>query len=89
MEILMSNQDAANKLGVTRQAIHNSLKKSIPKIYDIYKRKYRTDPYETIQEVVIGLNIQDEKDVKSFYKYLNSEQKMEIEGDITKRGIHA
>ncbi len=85
----MSNQDAANKLGVTRQAIHNSLKKSIPKIYDIYKRKYRTDPYETIQEVVIGLNIQDEKDVKSFYKYLNSEQKMEIEGDITKRGIHA
>ena len=85
----MSNQDTANKLGITRQAVHNSLKKSIPKIYKEYKKRYNTGPYDTIQEIITGLKINDEKDISSFYKYLTTEQKGEIEQDIVKRGIHA
>lgn len=85
----LSNQDTANKLGITRQAVHNSLKKSIPKLYKAYKQEYDTTPYDTIQEIVIGLNITDEKDVNSFYKYLTTKQRVEVEQDIAKRGIHA
>jgi predicted DNA-binding protein YlxM (UPF0122 family) len=85
----MSNQDVANTLGVTRQAVHNSLKKSIPKMYIKYKKLYKTEPYETFQEIITGLKIQDEKDIKTFYKYLNDKQKLEIEEDLKDKGIHA
>jgi predicted DNA-binding protein YlxM (UPF0122 family) len=84
----MSNQDVANALGVTRQAIHNSLKKSIPKLYKKYKQTYKTEPYETFQEIIIGLGMSDEKDISTFYKYLNTNQKNDIEKDLKQKGIH-
>lgn len=82
---MLNYQEVAEQMGITRQAVYSTLKRSIPKIYDKYKYKYNTEPYETIINIIQGLNIQTKKDTKMLYSMLSEEQKKEVLEDMTEK----
>jgi predicted DNA-binding protein YlxM (UPF0122 family) len=84
----MNNQSVANQLGITRQAVHSSLKRSIPKLYKNFKNKYRTTPYETFYYLITGIGIENQKDINSFFEYLTKEDKNEIKKETEKKFLN-
>lgn len=70
--------EIAQEDGVSRQAVHQCIKRSIKKLFFRWKEVYKEDTIETIKSLIQAFGIKDEETMKDFIGYLPSEVKKEI-----------
>ena len=83
----MSGTEIAKKLGITRQAVSNTLKRSMAKAYQAMKKEDKTEPFETAVNMMIGLGINlnaDKMEIKKFFKLFPPDIRKAIEMDAKK-----
>lgn len=79
----MSGAEIAKELGISRQAVSNTLKRGLKKLYMELKKENKTDPFETATSLAIGLNV-DDSEYKKFFKLFPPDIRKEIEADASK-----
>lgn len=75
---MKTNEEIANELQVTRQAVHSTLKRGVRKLYKKWKDKYNTSPYDTFFYITTGLNLTKQKNINTLFNYLPKEVQDEI-----------
>jgi DNA-binding CsgD family transcriptional regulator len=80
----MSGSEIAKEIGVSRQAVSNTLKRGLKKLYLTVKKENKTGPFETAVGIAIGLNV-DDSEYKKFFKLFPPDIRKEIEADASKR----
>jgi len=54
-----SGQDIANEMGITRQAVAQTIKRSLAKIYKFYTKEYpELSPFEIVAKIMSELDIE-------------------------------
>ena len=78
----MSGAQIAKELGITRQAVSQTIKRALAKMYKALKKENKTSPFETAANIAIGLEMgDDDADWKKFYKLFPPAIRKEIEDD--------
>jgi len=82
---MMSGQEIADDLGITRQAVSNTLKRAMGKVFNSAKELWPNfDAFEVSTNLSIMFNIHED-DLSKFYKLFPREAKKEIEEAAKKR----
>jgi predicted transcriptional regulator len=84
LERAISGSEIANELGITRQAVSQTLKSSMKKCYkSILKHKFAESPYDAAVALMIFLKVDhgDDQDVKEFFGLFPKEIQKEIYDD--------
>lgn len=82
----MTGQEIATELGITRQAVSNTLKRAMKKVYTKVRAMHNTSPFETASNMMIMLSVGDsEEETKEFFKLFPTDIRKEIEKDASKR----
>jgi len=76
----MSGEEIANFLDIKRQAVSNTLKRAMNKVYYRMKRLNNTKPFETMVHMSLGLEI-SEGDMKNFYRLFPPKIRKAIKND--------
>jgi len=76
----MNGAEIAKKLGITRQAVSQTIKRGLSKMYDAFKKENKTGPFETAVSLAVGLEVGDEE-YNKFFKLFNPAIRKEIEED--------
>jgi len=76
----MTGTEIAEELGIKRQAVSNTLKRSLKKLYYGMKKMNNTKPFETLVHVALGLNVA-ENEMRKFYKLFPPDVRREIKND--------
>jgi hypothetical protein len=79
----MNGQEIANELGISRQAVSNTLKKGLVKVYKAMKMENNTGPFETAVSIAVGFMV-DSQEYKKFFKLFPPAIRKEIEADGSK-----
>ena len=79
----MSGSEIAKKIGVSRQAVSQTLKRGLVKMYNALMKENGTSPFETVVNLAIGLGV-DDQDYKKFFKLFPPKTRKEIEEDGAK-----
>ena len=79
----MTGTEIANELGISRQAVSNTLKRGLKKLYDTLKKENGTGAFETAVNIAIGFNVVDDE-YKKFFKLFPPAVRKEIEADASK-----
>ena len=78
----MSGAEIAKEMGITRQAVSNTLKRALEKMYKGMKKDGNTSPFETAANIAVGLSIGDSgEDWKKFFNLFPPAIRKEIEED--------
>lgn len=75
----MTGAEIGRKLGITRAAVSNTLKRAMGKVYEAFK-KQGLSPFEAAVQMMIGLNI-EEMEASKFFKLFPPKIRTEIEND--------
>jgi len=85
----MSGTEVADELGITRQAVCQSLKKSIKKIYYRIKNIYQSSsPIEILAIMATMFNIYSESEYKKFFNLFPPNIKGEVHAEVFKTKCH-
>jgi len=76
----MSGEEIAQFLNVKRQAVSNTLKRAMGKVYYRMKRLNNTKPFQTMVYMSLGFDIL-EGDMKNFYRLFPPKIRKEIKDD--------
>lgn len=76
----MSGEEIANILGIQRQAVSNTLKRAMGKLYRRMKRLNNTKPFETMVYMSLGLEV-SEIEMKNFFRLFPPEIRKVIKED--------
>lgn len=80
----MTGQEIASKLGVTRQAISNCLKKAMKKVYLKTRAIHNTKPFDTASNMMVMFNVgSSDEEVRDFFKLFPKDIREEIEKDAS------
>ena len=79
----MTGTEIAKELGISRQAVSNTLKRGLKKLYDALKKENKTGAFETAVNIAIGFNVVD-SEYKKFFKLFPPAIRKEIEADAAK-----
>jgi len=82
---MMSGQEIASELGITRQAVSNTLKRALGKAYNNAKELWSEEsPFEVATNLSIMFGVKDD-DVSKFFKLFPINIRIEIIEDAKKR----
>lgn len=82
----MSGTEVANELGITRQAVCQSLKKSMQKVYYRVKNIYNIhSPVEVLSLMATMFNVRSETEYKKFFSLFPSNIKGEVHAEVFRR----
>ena len=76
----MNGAEIAKELGISRQAVSQTIKRGLVKMYDALMKENSTGPFETAVNLAIGLNVDDEE-YKKFFKLFPPKIRTSIEDD--------
>lgn len=78
-----SSSDIAREMGITRQAVSQSLKRAITKVYNGLQTEGITDsPAKTLIFMREWFGIEDEDDIKQFITLLPPKIRREVKEDV-------
>jgi DNA-binding transcriptional regulator LsrR (DeoR family) len=80
----MSGSDIAKELGISRQAVSNTLKRAMKKAFVEAKKIEDWDAFETAVAMSVMFG-QGETDLKKFFRLFPPDIRKEIEADAVKR----
>lgn len=75
----MSGQDIANNLNISRSAVSQILKKSIEKVFYMFKNRYKD--YSTIEIICLMakiFNVKNDLQYRKFFKFFPEEIRSEV-----------
>ncbi len=75
----MSGQEIAKELGITRMAVSNTLKRALKKLHTNVKKELKMNDFEAAVAIQIGMNVDNEDDIKSFFKLFPPDVRKKIE----------
>lgn len=84
----MNGQEIADKLGITRSAVSQTLKRALTKVYEITKKDLADDPFDAAVTMATMFNPEvsvDSTDLKDFFKLFPPKIRKEIEESALKR----
>lgn len=82
----MNGQEIAVELGITRQAVSNTLKRAMKKVYLKTRTFIPGTPFETATDIMIMFNVGNtEEEIKEFFKLFPSDIRKEIESDAARK----
>lgn len=67
---MMKVKEIAKELDCSQQNVYNLINRGIKKLYKNIKKIYNIDNEEALEMLVVGLNIDEEKVIKSIVKNL-------------------
>jgi DNA-binding transcriptional regulator GbsR (MarR family) len=80
----MTGQEIAKELGISRQAVSFTLRKSMAKMYyEVMNQGFSDSPFDTIQTLseMLQINMGDEADIKEFVSLFPEEIQEEVKAD--------
>lgn len=84
-DIPMSGAEIANELGISRQAVSNTLKRAMKKIYlGVQKIEENWTPFQIASSMIEAFNITNQEEINKFYRLFPPEIKELIEEDAQK-----
>lgn len=76
----MTGEEIANFLNIKRQAVSNTLKRAMGKVYHKMKKINKTKPFDTMVHMAMGFEI-PEGDMKNFYRLFPPKIREDIKND--------
>jgi DNA-binding CsgD family transcriptional regulator len=80
----MSGAEIAKELGISRQAVSNTLKRAMKKVYIETRKLEKWSPFEAAVAMSQMFN-QDEQDMKKFFRLFPPDIRKEIEADAKEK----
>lgn len=82
----MSGSEIARELGITRQAVSQTLKRTMGKVYtNLLKENITENPTETVFFMRDWLGVEDEEDIEMFFSLFPLKIRSEIKEDLLSR----
>jgi DNA-binding transcriptional regulator LsrR (DeoR family) len=80
--------DIARELGITRQAVSNTLKRAMKKVYYETKRINPDQcPFETATQMMKMFEVSDSEEVQKFFHLFPPDIRQEIKEDVISSGM--
>lgn len=80
----MSGAEIAKELGISRQAVSNTLKRAMKKVYIETRKIDKSSPFEAAV-IMSQIFDQGDQDIKKFFKLFPPDIRKEIEADAKKK----